>query len=188
MMLMDLRDRVGRVHLEEIEDAMAGYMLTPNDDAFVRRHDMFHTDLFGNALDHFGPWHEDGILSVMDFSAFSEDPEYYYEVYFPYVDYAFMSYDGDDMGHLRSWIRHVWEMGLCIVTATMGERGSLSYNGERYSEGGILVPPRVVNTVGAGDSYIVGFTYGLIKRWDMPLCQRKGAELSSEVISKFDPY
>lgn len=188
VMLMGLKDGVDRVHLREVEGVMAGYALTSEDDAFVRSHQMFHTDLFGNVLDHLAPWHEAGMLGVMDFSVFSEDPDYHCEDYFPYVDYAFMSYDGDDMGHIRAWIRHVQEMGPRIVTATMGERGSISYDGERYYEGGIVVPPQVVNTVGAGDSYIAGFTYGILAGEDIPSCQRRGAELSSKVITKFEPY
>lgn len=188
VMLMGLRNGVDRVHLREVEGVMAGYALTPEDDAFVRTHQMFHTDLFGNVLEYLEPWHEAGMLGVMDFSVFSEDPDYHCEDYFPYIDYAFMSYDGDDMDHLRMWIRHVQESGPRIVTATMGERGSISYDGERYYEGGIVVPTRVVNTVGAGDSYIAGFTYGLVNGWDIPACQRRGAELASQVITKFEPY
>ncbi|WP_130812510.1 PfkB family carbohydrate kinase [Olsenella sp. Marseille-P4559] len=188
VMLMGLRNGVDRVHFKEVEGVMAGYALTPEDDAFVRSHQMFHTDLFGNVLDHLKPWHEAGIMGVMDFSVFSEDPAHHCEDYFPYVDYAFMSYDGDDMGHIRDWIRHVQGFGPRIVTATMGERGSLSYDGSRYYEGGIAVPPKIVNTVGAGDSYIAGFTFGLINGWDIPACQRRGAELASQVITKFEPY
>ena len=188
VMLMGLKDGVDRVHLREIDGVMEDYALTPEDDAFVRSHQMFHTDLFGNVLDYLAPWQEAGMLGIMDFSVFSEDPDYHCEDYFPYVDYAFMSYDGDDMEHIRAWIRHVQERGPRIVTATMGERGSISYDGERYYEGGIVAPPRVVNTVGAGDSYIAGFTYGLINGWDIPACQRRGAELASQVITKFEPY
>jgi len=188
VMLMGLKNGIDRVHLKEIDGVMASYALTPDDDAFVRSHDMLHTDLFGNVLDHLRPWHEAGILSVMDFSVFSEDKEYHCEDHFPYVDYAFMSYDGDDMDHIHNWIAHVQQQGPRVVTATMGERGSLSYDGKRFYDGGIVVPPKVVNTVGAGDSYIAGFTYGLINGWDIPACQRKGAEVSSDVITKFEPY
>lgn len=188
VMLMGLKNGVDRVHLEEVEGVMADYALTLDDDAFVREHDLFHTDLFGNVLGYLKPWHEAGLLSVMDFSVFSEDPAYHCEDYFPYIDYVFMSYDGDDLDHIREWIKHVQAFGPRIVTTTMGERGSISYDGQGYYEGGIVKPTCIVNTVGAGDSYIAGFTYGLMQGWDIPACQRKGAELSSEVIATFKPY
>jgi fructoselysine 6-kinase len=123
---------------------------------------------------------------VMDFSTFSEDPDYHCEDIFPDVDHVFMSYDKDDQ-HIRDWIRHVQGFGPKTVCATLGELGSLCYDGERTYECGI-VPAEVVNTVGAGDSYIAGFTYGLLNGWDIPACMRKGSEVSSQVIQKFEPY
>ena len=50
------------------------------------------------------------------------------------------------------------------------------------------MPAKVVNTVGAGDSYIAGFTYGILNGWSVPECMKKGAEVSSAVVSKFEPY
>ncbi|MDB1880155.1 PfkB family carbohydrate kinase [Collinsella aerofaciens] len=52
-----------------------------------------------------------------------------------------------------------------------------------------MVPAeKVVNTVGAGDSYIAGFTKGVIDGLDIPACMKAGAELSSRVIGSFEPY
>ncbi|MBQ9091602.1 MAG: hypothetical protein IJY52_04970, partial [Anaerotignum sp.] len=51
-----------------------------------------------------------------------------------------------------------------------------------------IVETEVVNTVGAGDSYIAGFTYGILQGWDIPACMENGAKLSSQVIAKFAPY
>lgn len=69
----------------------------------------------------------------------------------------------------------------------MGELGSICYDGQTLYEYGI-VPTEVVNTVGAGDSYIAGFTYGLLNDWDVPACMESGATLASSVVSKFEPY
>jgi fructoselysine 6-kinase len=186
VMLMGLKNGTDRIHLKEIEGVMANYALTREDDAFIRSHDMLHTDLFGNVLDHLEDWHHAGIQIVMDFSTFSRDPEYHCEDYFPYVDYAFMSYDGPE-SPVIDWICKVQSFGPKIVVATRGEDGSLAYDGKQVYRYGI-VPCEVVNTVGAGDSYIAGFTYGIINGWDIPACMRKGAEVSSQVITKFEPY
>ncbi len=186
VMLMGLKNGTDRVHLKEVEGVMANYALTSEEDAFVRSHDMLHTDLFGNVLGHLSEWHDAGMKIVMDFSTFSRDPEYHCEEYFPYVDYVFMSYDGP-IEPVREWICHVQSFGPKIVIATRGEDGSIAFDGDRFYECGI-VPCEVVNTVGAGDSYIAGFTYGLVQGWDIPRCMRNGAELSSTVIRKFEPY
>lgn len=52
---------------------------------------------------------------------------------------------------------------------------------------GIVPAEKVVNTVGAGDSYIAGFTKGVIDGLDIPACMKAGAELSSRVIGSFEP-
>jgi fructoselysine 6-kinase len=186
IMLMGLKNDTDRVHLQEIEGVMATYALTDEENTFVKSHDMLHTDLFGHVLDHLAEWHDIGMKIVMDFSTFSQDPEYHCEEYFPYVDYVFMSYD-DPKEAVMEWIRTVHSFGPKIVTATRGKDGSISYDGNRYYHSGI-VPCEVVNTVGAGDSYIAGFTYGLIQGWDIPACQHNGAKVASTVISKFEPY
>ena len=58
----------------------------------------------------------------------------------------------------------------------------------RFYECGIVPAEKVVNTVGAGDSYIAGFTKGVIDGLDIPACMKAGAELSSRVIGSFEPY
>lgn len=93
-MMMDLKNGTDRVHLEEIEGVMADYALTKEEFDFVARHTMLHTDLFGKVLEYLPAWKAAGVKIVMDFSVFSEDPEYHCESLFPYVDYVFMSYDG----------------------------------------------------------------------------------------------
>ena len=145
------------------------------------------TDLFGKVLDRLPDWKKAGVQIVMDFSVFSEDPEYHCRDIFPYVDYVFLSYDGKKDDHIRRWVQDIHSYGPKLVTATMGELGSICYDGKQLHEYGI-VPAKVVNTVGAGDSYIAGFTYGILQGWDVPACMKKGAEVSSAVVSKFEPY
>lgn len=186
-MMMDLKNGVDRVHLEEIEGVMADYELNCEEFDFVARHTMLHTDLFGKVLQYLPKWKEAGVKIVMDFSVFSEEPEYECEKIFPYVDYVFMSYDGKKDEHIKEWVKKVYSYGPKLVIATMGELGSICYDGETLYEYGI-VPTSVVNTVGAGDSYIAGFTYGILQGYSVPECMKKGAEVSSKVISKFEPY
>lgn len=157
VMLMALKDGVDRVHLEAIDGVMETYRPNEDDRAFILEHDIIHTDLFGNCLDLLPEWHDAGKTVVMDFSVFSQDPEYACENHFPYVDYAFMSFE-EDTPELRDWVRHVQELGPRVAVATLGEKGSIAYDGERFYECGIVPAEKVVNTVGAGDSYIAGLS------------------------------
>ena len=185
-MMMDLRNGTDRVHLEEIEGVMAEFSLSEDDIEFICTHDYLHTDLFGKILHMLPEFHRRGIKIVMDFSIFSADPEYCDKDIFQYVDYAFLSYEKDD-DYIREWIKTIQSKGPRIVTATLGENGSLSWDGQKYYRKGII-PVDVVNTVGAGDSFIAGFTYGLIRGMPIPACMEQGTRLSAKVISKFEPY
>lgn len=185
-MKMDLINGVDRVHLEEVEGVMKDFALTEEDKEYIKTFDYLHTDLFGNILKDLPELRAAGVKVVMDFSIFSGNPEYNTDENFKNVDYAFLSYEKED-DYIREHIKRIQSFGVKIVTATLGENGSLSYDGERYYHYGI-VPVKVVNTVGAGDSYIAGFTYGIMNGWEIPKCQEFGAKISSEVITKFEPY
>lgn len=185
-MLMDLKNGTDRVHLREIEGVMANYSLNEEEISFIKGHQYLHTDLFGKVLEHLPEFHDAGIKIVMDFSVFSADAEYRCEKIFPYVDYAFLSYEKDD-DFIEDWVKKIESYGPKIVTATLGEHGSISWDGKTMHRCGII-PVKVVNTVGAGDSYIAGFTYGVIQGWNISDCMKKGSEISAKVITQFEPY
>lgn len=186
VMKMDLKNGTDRVHLEEVEGVMGSYQLSDEDDAFVVEHDIIHTDLFGMVLDRLPQWHAAGKTVVMDFSVFSQDPEFGCEAYFPNIDYAFMSFEADT-AELREWLKKVQHLGPKVAVATLGEKGSIAYDGELFYTFGIR-QANVVNTVGAGDSYIAGFTYGITQGWDIEDSMKKGTEVASGVVGKFEPY
>ena len=186
-MIMALRNGTDRVHMEEISGVMENYSITNEQFEYAATFDYLHTDLFGGVLDHLKQWHDRGVKIVMDFSTFTKDPEFHCESIFPNVDYVFFSADGMITEDLKDWMKTIQSEGPKIVTATLGENGSLSYDGTQFYEMGI-VKTGVVNTVGAGDSYIAGFTYGIMNDFSIPECMKKGAEISAGVVAKFEPY
>ena len=185
-MKMDLIDGVDRVHLEEIEGVMRDFALSREDKEYIKEHEFLHTDLFGNCLQDLKELHEAGVKVVMDFSTFSDDPEFNADENYRNVDYAFLSYEQED-AYILNHMKKIHSFGPKVVTATLGENGSISYDGQEFYRCGI-VPVKTVNTVGAGDSYIAGFTYGVIQGWPIPDCQQFGAKLSASVVTKFEPY
>ncbi|MDD3402011.1 MAG: fructoselysine 6-kinase [Hespellia sp.] len=185
-MKMDLVNGVDRVHLEEVEGVMGSFALTQEDKEYIRNFDYMHTDLFGNVLNDLPELHASGIKVIMDFSTFSDDPEFNTDENYKYVDYAFLSYEKEDE-YILDHMKKIQSFGPKIVTATLGENGSISYDGHRYYRHGIE-KVEVVNTVGAGDSYIAGFTFGIINGLEISKCQELGAKLSAKVITRFEPY
>ena len=69
----------------------------------------------------------------------------------------------------------------------LGEAGSLADDGSEFFKMNAETVP-VVNTVGAGDSYIAAFTYGLSLGEDIPACMLRGKERATKIIQQFNPY
>ena len=74
-----------------------------------------------------------------------------------------------------------------IAVATFGEEGSIAWDGKEFHSYGI-VKAEVVNTVGAGDSFIAGFLYGILKELPIVECLKKGAEVAASVVEVFEPW
>ncbi|RDU24083.1 fructoselysine 6-kinase [Anaerosacchariphilus polymeriproducens] len=185
-MMMDIKNGVDRVHLEEIPGVMEEFDLTEEDKEYIKHFQYMHTDLFGKILEYLPEFRKAGVKVVMDFSIYSDDPEYCKEAYFTNVDYVFLSYKQED-DYIINHMKKIKALGPQIVTVTLGDKGSISYDGNTFYREGI-VKAEVVNTVGAGDSYIAGFTYGIINGYSIPECMKLGAQISAQVVSKFEPY
>lgn len=61
-----------------------------------------------------------------------------------------------------------------IVAIKLGAEGALGVQNDRVVQVS-SIPVRVVDTVGAGDSFDAGFVYGFLQGWDLELCLRLGA-------------
>ena len=82
---------------------------------------------------------------------------------------------------MEEFLKAISTRGPKIVVVTRGEKGSMAYDGSRFYLGGI-VPCQVVDTMGAGDSFIAGFLYGLMRGRDIPACMALGAKNSSVTL------
>ena len=71
---------------------------------------------------------------------------------------------------------------LRLVAYTRGAHGSLLYAGEKWSDHP-GVPAKVVDTVGAGDSFTAAMALGLLAGWDLDQINHRANELASWVAS-----
>ena len=65
---------------------------------------------------------------------------------------------------------------------TRGEAGSIAYDGKEFYTYGI-VPVDVVDTMGAGDSFIAGFLYAICEGKSVPEAMADGAKNSSVTLA-----
>lgn len=174
-----------RVHGHSTDGVMANYYLTESDFEFIKQHDYIHTDYFGRVYGLLPEFKKSGCQIIFDFSVFLEDKDIH--LIMPHVDYALFSYTEHDQW-IEEKMKWAHSQGVKIVVVTFGEKGSLAYDGSYFYKGAITAVEKVVNTVGAGDAFLSGFMAGIMKNLSIPECLKEGANLSADVIQKFEPY
>jgi fructoselysine 6-kinase len=173
-----------RIHLEKVEGVMGDFSLTDDDISFIRKHQFLHTNLSGRIINLLPLFREYGVKTVFDFST-RANKEIAGSI-LPNVDYAFFSYQQDD-SFIEDYMKWAHNLGPKEVIVTLGENGSIAYDGEVFYREGIL-PVEVINTVGAGDSFCAGYMYGVIQGRTVRDCLLMGTELASKVVARFEPY
>ena len=183
---MELRENNDRVHVRNIPGVMEDYQPTEEDIAFTQTFSYIHTDLFGRVLDLLPRLKEKGSRLVLDFSQFADDDNM--RDLLPLTDYAFFSVGEGNSEKAEALLEKGRALGGHVMTATLGEDGCICWDGERFHRGMAKPAEKVVNTVGAGDSFIAGFMEGVMKRMDIPACIENGAALAAQIVARFEPY
>ena len=177
-----------RVHGEYIEGVMADIQFDQADIDFAAGHDLVHTALWGMAekvlpaIKASRP----GVLISFDYADRLDHP--LVEETLPCVDFGFYSYHKERDAFIEGFLKDKVDRGMKLAVATFGEKGSLCYDGQRFTSFGICPAPHVVNTVGAGDSFISGFLYGVLHGMPVEDCLAKGAEVAAGVVQVFEPW
>ena len=182
---MDLNGN-DRVHGDYIEGVLENIEFDEEDIAFAADHDLVHTALWGKAENALPAIKARGGKISFDYADRLDHP--LIESTLPYVDYGFFSYHEERDAFIENFLKDKVDRGMTIAVATFGDKGSLAYDGKEFTECGIVKVNEVVNTVGAGDSYISGFLYGVLMGEPVKKCMETGARVSSEVIQVFEPW
>jgi fructoselysine 6-kinase len=166
------------------EGVMAGFTLTPKDLHFIESFPLVHTGIWGRSETYFPLFKEMGLLTSFDFSDHLDHD--LVKTLTPFVDYPFFSYTKDD-AFIREFLITVKKRGPKIVLATLGENGSLAYDGEGFYQCEVI-QTQVVDTMGAGDSFISGFLYGILKGLPPQKCLALGTETAAKTITYFGAW
>lgn len=172
-----------RVFGDYDEGVLAGYTLSEEDIGFICTHDVVVCDLWGKVEGFFGTLKRRGIKTAFDCATRPEDGAC--RTAMPHTDYLFFSSDGGDTPALREQMRCYRSRGPELVTAMLGEHGSLCFDGERFHKFGIVPCGKVVDTMGAGDSYIAGFLFGICQGLEIERAMEKGAANATETLQYF---
>lgn len=180
---MDM-DGLERVHGEYIEGVLEDIIFDEEDIDFAASHDLVHSAFWGKADGVLADIKKGGAKISFDYAT-SFDSEMV-DCTVSFVDYGFFSFEEKD-DFVKEFLKDKVSKGMKIAIATFGENGSLAWDGDKFYEFGIF-PAKVINTIGAGDSFIAGFLYGVLNNYSVGKALEIGAKVASEVVSIFGPW
>ncbi|MFB4167285.1 fructoselysine 6-kinase [Virgibacillus sp. JSM 102003] len=160
------------------EGVMKNFNLTDEDIKFIAEHDIVHSGISGHCEKYFKIFKQRGLITSFDFS--DEDKEELVDRLAPHLDYAFFSYVKDNP-YIRSYLKSVVDRGSKIAVSTLGGNGSLAYDGKKYYKSKAK-DIDVIDTMGAGDSFIAGFLNGIYQGGTIKVCMEKGGDTAAETI------
>ncbi len=162
-----------RVFGDYNEGVLTQFKLSEKDIEFLCSHDMVVTGLWGMIENDLYKIKAKGTPIAFDFATKLEDPVIEKAIYD--VDYAFFAYDEGDNEFIREYMKKMHAKGPKLIVVTLGEKGSICYNGKEFLTFGI-VPCKLEDSMGAGDSYIAGFLRGILLGDELRECMQMGAE------------
>ena len=175
-----------RVFGDYDEGVLADYKLSEDDISFICSHDIVICDLWGKVEGYFEELHGRGIKTAFDCATRPDDEAC--KVAIPYSDYVFFSNDESSIELLKAQMEEIYSRGPKLVIAMRGEKGSICYDGTDYHEMGIVYCDSVIDTMGAGDSYIAGFLNAIIQGKSIVDSMHAGAMNATETIKYFGAW
>jgi fructoselysine 6-kinase len=159
-----------RVLGQYIEGIMADFALTAADIDWIDHFDIVHAGIWGRVESYLPLLKQRGKIIAFDFADKWDSP--LWETLPTSLDYAFASAD-DDTPTLRERLQTIVQRGAGVAIATLGSNGSLAFDGQRFYRHGIQ-PVDVVDTMGAGDSFIAGFLCAIADDHSIDLAMQQG--------------
>ncbi len=165
------------------EGVSEDFKLTDEQKSFILNHDIVATGLWGNIHNDLKYFKDKGMIVAFDGATRPFDPAGIIAANSTdYFFFAIDNYTDDKLGTVKRDMKKIHSKGAKHVIATLGEKGSMVYDGKDFYTFGI-VKCDVIDTMGAGDSYIAGYLKGVLEGHDIPKCMELGAKNASETIS-----
>ncbi len=168
-----------RILGEYNEGVMADFKINDKDMEFILKHELMVSGLWSHTANSLESLN--GRIQIA--FDFADRPfDHVGKIAMPNVDIAFYSNDKSDTESLKYEMQSIADRGPSLVVATRGIAGSLALHRNVFYEYGIE-KCRVVDTMGAGDSYIAGFLFDYMSNKDILDCMQSGAKSAARIIS-----
>lgn len=174
---LELRNHERRF-LKYEEGVLKDFKPDGEDLAFIQSHDYVHTSVYGG-VEHLLPQLAGHVRICYDFANKLTLPGR--NAILKLADFSFFSYERDDT-YIRDYLEDACRQGTGCGVAMLGAEGSLAFTGTEF----IRKPGNrvaVLDTIGAGDSFIAGFLYAHAQGKEVKACLDMGAVKAEETIS-----
>lgn len=128
--------------------------IVKEDVEFIKNFDICITSCYSN-LEYELPTISAVCKIAFDFSEHVDDD--YLLRTCPYLWYGFFSGADKSLEECKKILKRMHSLGCRICGATRGGNGQIFYDGEKFFDGYVEKVESVVDTMGAGDSFIAGF-------------------------------
>jgi fructoselysine 6-kinase len=158
---------------------------TVKDLEYINQYDVIHTSINSN-IEH--ELHRLNFIPIsFDFSTKTKWDKKYLEKVCPFIQYAFFSGSGMNDEEINSLITLVHKFGVEIICITRGGDPAICSNGSgRYLQKTLAT--EIVDTMGAGDSFIAGFITSYFDTNDVELALKKAAISAAKTCQLFGAF
>ncbi len=158
--------------------------LTPEDLDFIAQHEICHTSCYSSIEEELPKIKQSSAISF-DFSDYRDRA--YLEKVCPHIRFGFFTGSGLNDAQIKELMNLAQELGTEIVGVTIGEKGAVFLkDGVFYKVG--TKPITVVDTMGAGDSFIAAFLTSYLKAGDMEQALDEAATRAAEACTFYGAY
>ena len=161
------------------EGVMESFILNQEDFSYISSHDLVVSALWGRVEKEFRHFKELGLRTAFDFATQLEGEVV--DAAIKYTDYAFFSVEDLAEEKIHEFMKKIYMFGPKLVIVTMGKNGSMVFDGKKFYRFRIISCD-VVDTLGAGDSYIAGFLYGVLNGQSIEESMELGAKNSAKTL------
>ncbi|MDL5142812.1 fructoselysine 6-kinase [Bacillus atrophaeus] len=155
-----------------------------HDLSFAAEHDLLHTSVYSRIENDLPQLCR--LLPVsFDFSTNRE--EEYMKKVCPYVTYAFFSGSDLSEAECRQLAEKAHQYGAKMVCMTRGEHGAVLYADGRFHYQPI-VETDIIDTLGAGDSFIAGFLTSFYEKQDISCALHEAAQTAAKTCGVYGAF
>lgn len=160
--------------------------LTDDDLSYIGTFDLIHTSVNGE-IEHELVRLSSCLPIAFDFSTKKRWNEAYLQQICPHLAYAFFSGSDMEMDEIEQLITQVHALGVSVVGVTRGaDPAHFSRDGVIYEQKPKAV--EIVDTMGAGDSFIGAFLAAYHGRWDMRVALEQAAVAAAKTCTHFGAF